>query len=237
MLTEVTIKRFKIIKEITLPLQRINILVGSNNSGKSSILQAMQFAVSVGQTLRSLDTPWKNRQLKRSFPASQLVYTPLRDIASLIFNRWFGETYYGAEIAFVGSPPAAPAPPPEQTASIAQPSPKSTVTLDKGRGEFIKCAIEGSEIGKMLEPLNPPFSVYVPGLAGIPVFEEHRSEVLVRKAAARGDANNVFRNILWLLKKNTEQWRAFIGDLRRVFPDALSTWNSGQIWMSTSMLR
>ena len=218
MLTEVTIKRFKTIEEITLPLQRINILIESNNSGKSSILQAMQFAVSVGQTLRALDTDWKYGVMKRSFPASQLVYTPLRDIASLIFNRWFGETYYGAEIIFVGSPPSVP-PPAEQAAPVVQPIPKTVVTLDKGRGEFIKCSVAGPEIGRTLEPLNPPFSVYVPGLAGIPGFEEHRSEVLVRKAAARGDANNVFRNILWLLKQNAVQWQSFIADLRRIFPD------------------
>jgi energy-coupling factor transporter ATP-binding protein EcfA2 len=217
MLTEVTIKRFKTIEEITLPLQRINILIGSNNSGKSSILQAMQFAVSVGQTLRSLNTDWKYGVMKRSFPASQLVYTPLRDIASLIFNRWFGENY-GAEIIFVGSPTSVPTPT-GQTGSVPQPIPKTVVTLDKGRGEFIRCSVAGPEIGRTLEPLNPPFSVYVPGLAGIPVFEEHRSEVLVRKAAARGDANNVFRNILWLLRQNDVQWRSFIADLRRIFPD------------------
>ncbi len=87
MLTEVTIKRFKTIKEITLQLQRINILIGSNNSGKSSILQALQFAVSVGQTLRSTAAEWKRGSMKRSIPASQLVYTPLRDIASLVHNR------------------------------------------------------------------------------------------------------------------------------------------------------
>jgi hypothetical protein len=218
MLTDVTIKYFKTIKEINLPLQRINILIGSNNSGKSSILQAMQFAVSVAQTLRSLGAEWKSGVMKRSFPASQLVYTPLRDIASLIRNRWFGERYYGAEIALIGSPPAVPAST-GQSVSIPPPIPKTTVTLDKGRGEFIKGSVAGSYIGRMLEPLNPPFSVYVPGLAGIPVFEEHRSEVLVRKAAARGDANNVFRNILLLLRQNDTQWDAFTTDFRHIFPD------------------
>ena len=222
MLTEVTIKRFKNIKEITLPLERINVLVGSNNCGKSSILQAMQFAVSVGQTLRSLNTEWKKSVMQRSFPASQLIYTPLRDIASLAYNKWFGETYSAVEVAMTGAPP--PLPPQAATdvaSAVSQTPPKSSISMDKGRGEFIKCAISGPEIGKMLEPLNPPFSVYVPGLAGIPVFEEHRSEVLVRKAAARGDANSVFRNILWLLRQDGPQWQSFIADLRRIFPDCL----------------
>jgi energy-coupling factor transporter ATP-binding protein EcfA2 len=218
MITNVTIKRFKTIKEITLPLGRINILIGSNNSGKSSILQSIQFAVSVGQTLRSLDTDWKYGVMQRSFSASQLVYTPLRDIASLIRNRWFGETYYGAEIAFIGLLPPIPLPL-GQIGPLAPQTPTCIVKLDKGRGEFIKCSVTGPAIGKMFEPLNPPFSIYVPGLAGIPGFEEHRSEVLVRKAAARGDANNVFRNVLWLLKQNSVQWQLFTTDLRRVFPE------------------
>jgi predicted ATPase len=217
MITEVTVKRFKTIKQITLPLQRINILIGSNNSGKSSILQALQFAVSVGQTLRSTATERKRGVMKRSIPANRLVYTPLRDIASLVHNRWFGERYFGVEIVLVGEPSAVPAD--GAPVPVQKPTPKSTVTMDKGRGEFMKCAVAGAEIGKMLEPLNPPFSVYVPGLAGIPIYEEHRSAVLVRRAAARGDANNVFRNILWLLRQNQPQWQSFISDLLRVFPD------------------
>ena len=67
--------------------------------------------------------------------------------------------------------------------------------------------------------MNQPYSVFVPGLAGIPTAEEFRSEVLVRKAAARGDANNVFRNVLWLLRQNQAQWQKFSRDFRRVFPD------------------
>ncbi|HWB02495.1 MAG TPA: ATP-binding protein [Verrucomicrobiales bacterium] len=212
MITAVTVKRFKTIHEVTLPLQRINILIGSNNSGKSSILQALQFAVSVGQTLRLLSTDWKRGIMKRSIPAGQLVYTPIRDIASLVRNRWFAETNYGIEVIIVGEPPPT-------TGGAALPAPKTSITMDKGRGEFIICAVNGAEIGKQIERLNPPFSVYVPGLAGIPAFEEHRSEVLVRKAAARGDANNVFRNILWLLSQNEAQWKSFLTDFRRVFPD------------------
>jgi energy-coupling factor transporter ATP-binding protein EcfA2 len=218
MLTEATIKRFKTIKEITLPLERLNILVGSNNSGKSSILQALQFSVSVAQTLRALNTEWKYGEMKRSFPASQLIYSPLRDIASLVRNKLFAESYLGAEIRLVGEMPQLVIPS-GQTVPESPTKPETVVKLDKGRGEFIKCSVSGPEIGKILEPINSPFSVYVPGLAGIPVFEEHRSAVLVRKAAARGDANNVFRNILWLLHNNKVQWKIFMEDFHRIFPD------------------
>ncbi|MBA3900595.1 MAG: AAA family ATPase [Bacteroidetes bacterium] len=59
----------------------------------------------------------------------------------------------------------------------------------------------------------------MPGLAGIPSFEELKSPGLVRRAAARGDANNVFRNIIWLLHTNKNSWDSFIADVKDIFPE------------------
>jgi ABC-type uncharacterized transport system ATPase subunit len=219
MLTEITIKRFKNIKEINLPLERINILIGSNNSGKSSILQSLQFAVSIAQTLKSVGTEWRTDASGGSFPAAQLVYTPLRDIASLVPERNFRERVPGVEVTMVGEHQIREAVVDGEPNN--QPAPKSVITMKKGRGDFINCSLKGEEIGKLLEPMNPPFSVYVPGLAGIPAFEEHKSEVLVRRAAARGDANSVFRNILWLLRQDAPQWQLFTTDFQRIFPDRI----------------
>ena len=52
MVDSVKIANFKAIKNIELNLSRFNIFVGSNNSGKSSVLQAIQFAVGAAQTGR-----------------------------------------------------------------------------------------------------------------------------------------------------------------------------------------
>jgi hypothetical protein len=67
--------------------------------------------------------------------------------------------------------------------------------------------------------LDRPFSFIAPGLAGIPSYEEFRSEGIVRRAAARGDANSVFRNVLWILRRDREGWDAFHNRLWDVFPD------------------
>jgi AAA15 family ATPase/GTPase len=40
---EVTIKNFKSVQDLTLPLSRFNVLIGSNGSGKSNILEAIAF--------------------------------------------------------------------------------------------------------------------------------------------------------------------------------------------------
>lgn len=217
MLTEVTIKRFKNVQQITLPMARINLLIGANNSGKSSVLQAIQFAVSVAQTMKEQGGEWRTGKMEVSFPSDRLVYSPLRDIASLRFNKYFSEGYSGIEVVFVGS--AQPLPQPQPPETPAPVPPKTTVEVSKGRGQNIKCTMNGPDLGKLFTPMNQPYSVFVPGLAGIPTAEEFRSEVLVRKAAARGDANNVFRNVLWLLRQNQAQWQKFSADFRRVFPD------------------
>lgn len=43
MITEISIENFKSLNHVKLELDRINILIGGNNSGKTSILQAIQF--------------------------------------------------------------------------------------------------------------------------------------------------------------------------------------------------
>ncbi|OQP40071.1 hypothetical protein A4H97_17815 [Niastella yeongjuensis] len=43
MIKEVRIKNFKSVQDLTLPLSRFNILIGSNGSGKSNILEAIAF--------------------------------------------------------------------------------------------------------------------------------------------------------------------------------------------------
>ena len=47
----VQIERFKNIDSATFNLDRLNVLVGANNSGKSSVIQALHFAVGLLQTI------------------------------------------------------------------------------------------------------------------------------------------------------------------------------------------
>ena len=86
MIEKITIERFKNITKIELPLDNINILVGANNAGKSSILQSIQFAVSIAQTT-SLDefktAKWKTDKLSTSLTTNQIIYSPIRDVYSL----------------------------------------------------------------------------------------------------------------------------------------------------------
>ncbi len=205
MLKAIKIKRFKNINESNLNLDRINILIGSNNSGKSSILQAIQFAVSVAQT-SSLERSavWRNQErLPTSISPNQLIYSPFRDISALAPNRDLREELeYAILINF------------EDTNSR-----NTEVSVRKGRNKNITIELKGRALGEELRKIEEPFSIFVPGLAGIPSAEEYKTPSIVRKAAARGDANNVFRNVLYLLYQDTENWRRFVEDFQVIFPN------------------
>jgi predicted ATPase len=43
MITQLSIKGFKTLKDVSLPLTRVSVLVGPNNCGKSNVLRALSF--------------------------------------------------------------------------------------------------------------------------------------------------------------------------------------------------
>lgn len=206
MLEQIRIRNFKNILDLKLNLDNLNVLVGSNNSGKSSILQAIQFAVSVSQTTNFEYSKW-NRQtnkLPTSLTPEQLIYAPFRDVYSLAYGgKLKTELISAIQVDFF-----------EKDTSNT-----SKVLIRKGKNKNIATEIHNRPIGNLLRKIEEPFSIYVPGLAGIPSVEELKSPGLVRRAAARGDANNVFRNIIWLLHSNSSDWQLFLTDVKDIFPE------------------
>ncbi|HET9506173.1 MAG TPA: ATP-binding protein [Hymenobacter sp.] len=207
MIDTITIERFKNISRIALKLENINILVGANNAGKSSILQGIQFAVAVAQTT-SLDefstVGWKNSILSTSLTANQIIYSPIKDIYALGSGGSLSQDADKAIMVEFAE---------RDSGHLAK------FSLRKGRNKNLLTSIEGKDLGNTIRYLDNPYSIYVPGLSGIPAAEELKSEGVVRRLAAKGDANNVFRNVLWLLKQDTNKWDAFILDFKDIFPE------------------
>ena len=84
-LTSVTVRRFKRIEDLTVDLDDVTLLIGANNSGKSSILQAIHFAVSIAQTAKLVGegVSWRSDAFELSYNPSQLLYSPVGDVLSL----------------------------------------------------------------------------------------------------------------------------------------------------------
>ena len=199
------IKRFKSVEDAELALGDVTVLVGPNNAGKSSVLQAIQFAVSVAQSLElSGARGWIRNTGERpgSLSTQQLVYTPLRDVDGLAFGGALRTNSNEISVAF-------------DTEDLG----RAEILVKKGKNKNIQVNIIGQALGTRLAVLTQPYSVVAPGLAGIPAVEEFQSSGRVQRAAARGDANSVFRNVLLALSRSPSAWGAFEHSLGQVFPD------------------
>ncbi|MDR3560905.1 MAG: ATP-binding protein [Negativicutes bacterium] len=198
----IKIQRFKNIESIECPTDGIVLLVGGNNSGKSSVLQAIQFGISVAQTAAMQGGLWKRTRLSTSIGQNDLVYSPIREVSSLAYNGTLKEDpRYAISITF-------------QT----EPGVECQVVVRKGRNKNILLNLIGQSLGEHLQSLEAPYCALVTGLAGIPSEEEFETDYVVRKAAARGNSNSVFRNILLQLKDRPEKWRKFQEQIGHIFP-------------------
>ena len=211
MITKIRIERFKSIASAELNLGKINVLVGANNSGKSSILQAIQFATSVAQTsMLYTKTPaiFKKEKWSTTVAPTQLIYSPVKDPYTLGHGGNLPENERskgidrGISISFTDDL-------------------DNTVTgkISKGKNKNISVEFNSSSFGMQLTAMDKPFCMYVPGLAGITFEEEIRAIGIVRKIAAKGDSNTVFRNVLYRLNQEPMKWEKFMTNLKKIFPE------------------
>jgi energy-coupling factor transporter ATP-binding protein EcfA2 len=203
-LTSVAIRRFKRIEQIEIPLDDVTLLIGANNSGKSSILQAIHFAVSIAQTARLVGegVAWRQDTFELSFNPSQLLYSPVADVLSLAT----GGTLLEPRASQI------------EIELKAEGGASTIVGLRRGRNRNIAVSIAGRSIGEQLMDLPQPFTVYAPGLAGVPKEERFMSPGVVRRIVARGDANLTLRNVLRMLNDDPPAWSDFIESMRSIFP-------------------
>ena len=198
----IRIRRFKLIENVALDLAPAIVLVGANNSGKSSILQALHFATSAAQSARLARGPnWQGEVYGVGFRPEQLIYTPTAEFWALGCPR-FGErrdTWIEVEI--------------EETDGR-----RCLVAIGPGRNGNVSLRIEGRELGERIQDISGPYTVYAPGLAGIARSEPSLSQGVIRRTVARGDANLVLRNVLLWLFNRGEDWAQFQNDLRDLFP-------------------
>jgi predicted ATP-dependent endonuclease of OLD family len=142
-LASVSIRRFKRIEQIDLPLGDVTLLIGANNSGKSSILQAIHFGVSIAQTAHLVGEgiSWRNDAFELSFNPSQMLYSPVGDVLSLATGGALQEPRESQiEIAFT-----------------ADTNERCVVGLRRGRNRNIAVSISGRTIGEQLERIPLTF--------------------------------------------------------------------------------
>lgn len=201
-LTSVTIRRFKRIEDLTLQLDDVTLLIGANNSGKSSILQAIHFAVSIAQTARFVGegVSWGKDKFELSYNPSPALFSSLRRV--LIGDRRHAQEPRQSQIEIEFR---------DETGATCIDG------LRRRRNRNIAVSLVGPHLGEQLMAVDKPFTVYAPGLAGVPKEERYMSPGVVRRIVARGDANLTLRKVLRMLKSNEPAWKDFIDDMQSIF--------------------
>lgn len=195
----ITIKKFKAIDQLQLNLKRINVLAGGNNAGKSCALQAIHVAVALAQTAKA--------EGAANFAPEKLRYAPTDLFIDLKHKDKLSESGAPVSVEF----------------SVDDDGVKRSfdVTLRRGRNSTISTVSPGGlsqGLGAALASSERPFSVYVPGLAGIPSREAYQGRLVVDRGAVRGDANLYLRNVLYRLFRDPVKKAKFEERLAKLFP-------------------
>lgn len=184
-LIKLKIEGFKKIREIELDLADVNILVGANGSGKSSVLQSTHLGCCM---IRQADKVAANST--STVGVEELDYLPTDDYKTLGHGANWGN-------------------------KTATPSSKLTLTFRKDDGSLVTASSEirsarnagisisgnvPNDLSNLLRQKKKFFSAYIPGISGVPNKEERRSRKVILKACSFGDSNVILRNALLLLK-------------------------------------
>lgn len=193
------VQRFKRIKDAPIDLKAINVLVGANNSGKSSLIQGIHFGVGVLQTV--FLTEGRLRDGTTSVNPNELIYTPSESVYALGLGGKLTENESDCiSVQFV-----------------LDNGTDCEVMIRKGRNRNISVQVANPEVAQNIGSLKQPFTIFSPGLAGIAKNESFVSDGVLLRTIARGDANLVLRNILCRIW-GTDEWSEFESDLHHVFP-------------------
>ena len=187
-LVAVNVKNFKAINNVRIPLQNgITALIGQNSCGKSSILQAIHWAC------RCAAHKSAQRAQVRSIAPHDLDFFPTGNIRTVGHNAELRQgrnanPEISVEVVF------------EHFVEYTNNTTESHILIGRGNNDTVKIDLKSAHMDESfyarLKSSSQLFSTYIPGLAGIPLFEERRSRVPVLRQAASGDANAVLRNIL-----------------------------------------
>jgi ABC-type cobalamin/Fe3+-siderophores transport system ATPase subunit len=203
-LDEISIEKFKRIDAITLPLSDLNILVGANGSGKSSVLQALHLASCLMRQADRIRTG--STAMVR---VSDLDYLPTDEYWRLGHGAdWGNKSVSPSSKVFFKFRDSNNI---QATAQLEIRSARNAgISVQGELPEIVRTQFRGEATF---------FSGFIPGISGIPNVEQKKSRRVVLKACSFGDSNVYLRNALNLISSNEliqiEEWlKPLIGSIK-----------------------
>ncbi|WDF69602.1 AAA family ATPase [Sphingobacterium oryzagri] len=205
---KIRIDKFKKIDSIEVELQALNIFIGTNNSGKSSVIQGIQFAISSAQTLRLKNVSWRSQSDSQTLnlDSTDFLYTPTRHIENLYHGRRLVTSRKKADRISMNF-------------LFKDNNEQTSINVSRGKNGGFATVVTGKVLGQQINDIEHPFCVYVPGIAGIPIQEKYEVPIAIKKSATRGDSNNYLRNILLDISNSDIKWKAFTYSINQIYSE------------------
>jgi len=199
----VEVSAFKRLPKIELLTPSLSVIVGGNNSGKSSLLQGIHFAITV---LQSAQLSADGGKPMNTLGFDQFIYKPTSDLIRLNYDGPI-TSKRGPNFSFTYRDDG------------AEEHQKFDLKLRRGKNANIAMTFDhASTFFLRAASRTEPFSVFVPGLAGVPLREELRTPSVVANGIAQGDSNLYLRNVLYRILKEPAKLTKFHEIIAAVFP-------------------
>ncbi len=225
MITRVKLKYFKKFPEETFILDDNIVLAGPNNSGKTTLLQAISVWNLALQKWQDEHPESSKAKQRTGFPISRKDFTaiPLRDMNLLWSDR---STAFSRN----EEPGAKPGTPKLAAVSVYGNTPdtgewNSTVTLRYANKELVYIRLTDEEGRPLLEVPSQALKlkiVHVPPFSGIGAEETGLFLGYQNKLVGEGKPGDILRNLLLEVLRNdkknkTHNWQALKGDVKDLF--------------------
>lgn len=203
LISAIRTENFKRIRDVEITLSDVTVLIGGNNSGKSSLLQGIHVAITALQSARCASASSKPVS---TLGLEQLIYKPSSDPMQLNHKAEMSGKA-GPDITFT-------------YASTQADEPKSfKLSMRRGKNANISVTFDHkNSFYKRASGRARPLSIFVPGLAGVALREERRTEAIVTTGIAQGDANLYLRNVLLRLTEAPAKLERFHSIIEEIFP-------------------
>ena len=195
MIHSIKLTRFKQFRETEVRLQPFSILMGENNSGKTTVLQALWLALSGLHQGKLIGIDRKTLQTKISstgFPMYEIPFVPQEDFSGLFYKRILreGQTYD------------------ENSGALLELMDEKQNRYRLHLRELFRCLNF-----KLLTPAheihNPTVQNYAPlfisGFSGLHFQEERLYPAILEAKVSAGDTSGIIRNIILDLKQNAPE--------------------------------
>ena len=194
MIQELYIENFKGFKTYKIQFDRLNLLIGGNNSGKTTIFHALQTVFWCIE--KTADTSSTTEVVFRKTQVPEIGAFPYFNSKDIFYRQKTRERNAPIRIKFKIKFQDIP----ELSFSI-YPAFSRNLMVD---GNDVKITRENYE--KITKKLKP---VYVPSTIGITVKEELFRPISQERLISEGRQNEVLRNQIYRLKQNATEWDEF----------------------------